>query len=122
MLDLMNYSLIMNGLKNLRLTLTYNKKVNIKKWIYIYSKFYKKIFLENVSARGERLELLVNKTENLRDSSVSFRKTSRNLARALFWKNVKLYVVIVAIILFMIYVIVSMACGGLAWQTCINKS
>lgn len=45
---------------------------------------------ENVTARGERLELLVNKTENLRDTSVSFRKTSRNLARAMFWNNIKM--------------------------------
>jgi len=78
--------------------------------------------IENVTARGERVELLVNKTENLRNTSVSFRKTSRNLARAMFWKNIKLYVLVVIIVLFIIYVIISMACGGLAWQSCINKS
>ncbi|KAJ6640336.1 Vesicle-associated membrane protein 7 [Pseudolycoriella hygida] len=78
--------------------------------------------IENVTARGERVELLVNKTENLRNTSVSFRKTSRNLARAMFWKNIKLYVLVGAIVLFIIYVIISMACGGLAWQSCIHKS
>lgn len=77
--------------------------------------------IENVTTRGERLELLVNKTENLRDTSVSFRKTSRNLARAMFWKNVKLYVIVGLILLFIVYIIVSMACGGLAWQSCIKK-
>lgn len=75
-----------------------------------------------MTARGERVELLVNKTENLRNTSVSFRKTSRNLARAMFWKNIKLYVLVGTIVLFIIYVIISMACGGLAWQSCINKS
>lgn len=79
-------------------------------------------FTENVTARGERLELLVNKTENLRNTSVSFRSTSRNLARAMFWKNVKLYVIIGTILLFVVYVIISMACGGLTWQSCIHKS
>jgi len=78
--------------------------------------------IENVTARGERVELLVNKTENLRNTSVSFRKTSRNLARAMFWKNIKLYVLVGTILLFVIYVIISMACGGLAWQSCIHKS
>lgn len=78
--------------------------------------------IENVTARGERVELLVNKTENLRNTSVSFRKTSRNLARAMFWKNIKLYVLVGTIVLFIIYVIISMACGGLAWQSCISKS
>ncbi|XP_031622849.1 vesicle-associated membrane protein 7 [Contarinia nasturtii] len=77
--------------------------------------------IENVTARGERLELLVNKTENLRDTSVSFRKTSRNLARAMFWNNIKMYVIIGAVVLFIIYVIVSMSCGGLLWQECIHK-
>lgn len=80
------------------------------------------LFSENVTARGERVELLVNKTENLRNTSVSFRKTSRNLARAMFWKNIKLYVLVGSILLFLIYVIISMACGGLAWQSCIHKS
>lgn len=77
--------------------------------------------IENVTARGERLELLVNKTENLRDTSVSFRKTSRNLARAMFWNHIKMYVIVGAVIIFIVYVIVSMACGGLLWQTCVHK-
>lgn len=80
------------------------------------------IFIENVTARGERLELLVNQTENLRDNSVSFRKTSRNLARAMFWKNIKVYVIIGTIILLAVYLIITMACGGLTWSHCINKS
>lgn len=77
--------------------------------------------------RGERLELLVNKTENLTANvsflwdisrpiqfpeshvslpmifhiylqSVTFRKTSRNLARSLFWKSVKLYLIVAAVL------------------------
>lgn len=76
---------------------------------------------ENVTSRGERLELLVNKTENLRDTSVSFRKTSRNLARAMFWNHIKMYVIVGLVVLFIIYVIVSMACGGLLWQECVHK-
>nr|CAD7588768.1 unnamed protein product [Timema genevievae] len=55
--------------------------------------------INNVSMRGERLELLVNKTDNLSANSVTFRKTSRNLQRQLFWKNVKLYVFVGLIII-----------------------
>nr|CAD7261351.1 unnamed protein product [Timema shepardi] len=55
--------------------------------------------INNVSMRGERLELLVNKTDNLSANSVTFRKTSRNLQRQLFWKNVKLYVFIGLVII-----------------------
>lgn len=77
--------------------------------------------IDNVAMRGERLELLVNKTENLSVNSVTFRKTSRNLARSMFWKNVKLYIIIGIVILLIVYFIVSMACGGLAWQKCIGN-
>ncbi|XP_050074848.1 vesicle-associated membrane protein 7 [Anopheles maculipalpis] len=78
--------------------------------------------IENITNRGERLELLVNQTENLRNNSVTFRQTSRNLARTMFWRNVRMYFLVTAILLFVIYVIVSMACGGLLWQSCINTS
>lgn len=110
-------------LKNIMVKNTGNFVSNMNNWTYeqfIFNIFF--VLTENVTSRGERLELLVHKTENLRDSSVSFRKTSRNLARAMFWKNIKLYVLVGTILLFVIYVIVSMACGGLAWQSCIHKS
>lgn len=77
--------------------------------------------VDSVAMRGERLELLVNKTENLTANSVTFRKTSRNLARSLFWKNVKIYVIIGFILIVVIYVIVSISCGGLAWPNCVGN-
>lgn len=77
--------------------------------------------VDNVAMRGERLELLVHKTDNLTASSVTFRKTSRNLARSLFWKNVKIYVVVAVILVIVVYVIVSISCGGLAWQKCVGN-
>ncbi|TDG42867.1 hypothetical protein AWZ03_010687 [Drosophila navojoa] len=83
----------------------------------------KDIMIKNIDSlrdRGEKLELLVNKTENLSNNSVAFRKASRNLARQMFWKKIRIYVVVGLVIIFVIYVIVSMACGGLAWQSCIQ--
>ncbi|KAL9887181.1 vesicle-associated membrane protein 7 isoform 1-T5 [Glossina fuscipes fuscipes] len=77
--------------------------------------------IDNLRDRGEKLELLVNKTENLSNNAVAFRKASRNLARQMFWKNVRLYVVLGLIVIFIIYVITSMICGGLAWQGCRQK-
>lgn len=78
--------------------------------------------IENITNRGERLELLVNQTETLRNSSVTFRQTSRNLARTMFWRNVRIYFLVAALVLFAIYVIVSMACKGLLWEGCIHSS
>lgn len=76
--------------------------------------------IDNLRDRGEKLELLVNKTENLSNNSVAFRKASRNLARQMFWKKVRVYVAVTVLIILIIYVIISMACGGLAWQSCVN--
>ncbi|KAL7304999.1 vesicle-associated membrane protein 7 [Trichogramma pretiosum] len=78
--------------------------------------------IDNLAMRGERLELLVNKTENLTNNSVTFRKSSRNLARSLFWKNVKMYVVLGLILIFIIYVILAISCGGLGLQKCVSSS
>ncbi|XP_011315312.1 vesicle-associated membrane protein 7 [Fopius arisanus] len=77
--------------------------------------------IDNIAMRGERLELLVNKTENLSASSVTFRKTSRNLARSLFWKNIKIYAIVGAVLIVIVYFIVSIFCGGLAWQKCVGN-
>lgn len=52
---------------------------------------------DSVALRGEKLELLVNKTETLCSESMNFRVQSRTLQRSLFWKNVKIYVLFVLI-------------------------
>jgi len=55
------------------------------------------LFSDSVALRGEKLELLVNKTENLCSQSMNFRVQSRTLQRSLFWKNVKIYVLFIAV-------------------------
>lgn len=55
------------------------------------------IITDSVALRGEKLELLVNKTETLCSESMNFRVQSRTLQRSLFWKNVKIYVLFVLI-------------------------
>ncbi|XP_041729939.1 vesicle-associated membrane protein 7 isoform X2 [Coregonus clupeaformis] len=77
--------------------------------------------IDLVAQRGEKLELLIDKTENLVGSSVSFKTTSRNLARAMCMKNLKLTVIVVVVSLVVLYVVVSAACGGLSWPNCIRK-
>ncbi|XP_038057899.1 vesicle-associated membrane protein 7-like [Patiria miniata] len=75
--------------------------------------------IESLSNRGERLELLIDKTENLETTSLTFRKSSKTLARSMCIKNCKLTVILVVVITLIIYFIVSAACGGLAWPHCV---
>ncbi|KOC66917.1 Vesicle-associated membrane protein 7 [Habropoda laboriosa] len=77
--------------------------------------------IDSVAARGVKLDLLVNKTENLSVNSYTFRNRSRNLSRSMFWKNVKIYVIVAVILIVVIYIIVSLSCGGLAWPKCVGN-
>ncbi|XP_069049750.1 vesicle-associated membrane protein 7 [Lepisosteus oculatus] len=76
--------------------------------------------IDLVAQRGEKLELLIDKTENLVDSSVTFKTTSRNLARAMCMKNLKLTCVVVFVCILLIYIIVTAACGGVTWPSCVK--
>ena len=46
--------------------------------------------IEGLLERGERMDLLVDKTDRLGGSAREFRVRSRDLKRRMWWKNVKL--------------------------------
>lgn len=46
--------------------------------------------IEKIMERGDRIELLVDKTATMQDNSFHFRKQSKRLRRALWMKNAKL--------------------------------
>lgn len=55
--------------------------------------------------RGDKLDILVDKTEDLSKSSESFAKSSRRLKNKAWWENKKLCVITVAVILAIIGII-----------------
>ncbi|XP_052078396.1 vesicle-associated membrane protein 7-like [Mytilus californianus] len=77
--------------------------------------------IDQIADRGERLELLVDKTEDLQANSVTFKKSSRTLARSMWWKNVKITIIVVVVVIVILYFIISAACGGLDWHGCTKK-
>lgn len=74
--------------------------------------------IDQIAGRGERLELLVDKAQDLSVNAVSFKKSSVNLARSLWWKNLKICVIIVVVVVLILYGVVSAACGGVSWPSC----
>jgi len=76
--------------------------------------------IEKVLERGERIELLVNKTETLSNNAFKFKKSSTALKRSMWWKNVKLILLIVFIFIIILYIIIAIICKGLAFQGCVN--
>jgi len=77
--------------------------------------------IEQVIERGEKIDLLVDKTETLQESSHTFKHQATSLKRALWWKNFKLTLIIVAIIVAAVLLIVTFACG-INWRRCIHSN
>lgn len=79
------------------------------------------IMVENIDKildRGNRLELLVDKTATMQDSSFHFRKQSRRLRRSLWMKNAKLLALLTCVIVLILYLIIAACCGGITLPSC----
>lgn len=77
--------------------------------------------IERVLERGERIDLLVDKTDRLGGSAADFRVRSRGLRRQMWWKNVRLMVLLVVVVVFLIYLFVGFGCGLPAWGKCVGR-
>ncbi|KAG0092208.1 Vesicle-associated membrane protein [Podila epicladia] len=73
---------------------------------------------QRVLERGERIELLVDKTDNLNQQAFVFKKRSTALKRTMWWKNMKLMVLLVFVLIVLVYLIIGAACGLPTWSTC----
>ena len=61
--------------------------------------------IEKVLDRGEKIELLVDKTENLRFQADNFHRTGRALRRRMWWQNLKMKLVFAAIVLVVVLIL-----------------
>ncbi|KAI9035811.1 synaptobrevin family protein [Aspergillus affinis] len=78
--------------------------------------------IERVLERGERIDLLVDKTDRLGGSAHDFRVRSRGLRRRMWWKNIKLMVLLAVVVVFLLYLFIGMGCGLPAWGKCVGNS
>jgi len=74
--------------------------------------------IEAVLERGEKIELLVDKTDRLNQQAFRFESQSRKLRNTMWWKKVKCYLTIGAVAAVVLFGLVSMACGGLDFHGC----
>ena len=75
--------------------------------------------IERVLERGERIDLLVDKTDRLGGSARDFRVRSRGLRRRMWWKNMKLMVLLGVVCVFLVYLLVGFGCG-LPGEYCVS--
>ncbi|KAG0296209.1 Vesicle-associated membrane protein [Linnemannia gamsii] len=74
--------------------------------------------IERVLERGERIELLVDKTDNLNQQAFAFKKRSTALKRTMWWKNTKLMIILILVCILLTYLIISAGCGFPTWAEC----
>ncbi|URE22401.1 Synaptobrevin [Musa troglodytarum] len=68
--------------------------------------------IEKVLDRGEKIELLVDKTENLRSQAQDFRQHGTQMRRKMWFQNMKIKLIVLGIIIALILVIVLSVCHG----------
>ena len=54
--------------------------------------------IEKVLERGERIDLLVTRTEEMQEQSYKFKSGATDLKKKLWWKNMKLWIVIAVLV------------------------
>ncbi|KAM5227777.1 vesicle-associated membrane protein 8 [Ctenodactylus gundi] len=69
--------------------------------------------VERILARGENLDHLRNKTEDLEATSEHFKTTSQKVARKFWWKNVKMIALICVIVFIIVLLIILFATGAI---------
>merc|ERR1719204_2249034 len=67
--------------------------------------------IDKVLQRGEKIELLVDKSDNLNAHANQFKSRAKTLKNRLWWQNVKMMIIIFLVVVMVIYVIAAMACG-----------
>ncbi|XP_027334444.1 vesicle-associated membrane protein 722-like isoform X2 [Abrus precatorius] len=68
--------------------------------------------IEKVLDRGEKIEVLVDKTENLRYQAQDFRQQGTQLRRKMWYQNMKIKLIVLGIIIALILIIVLSVCHG----------
>ncbi|KAF5784515.1 putative Longin domain-containing protein [Helianthus annuus] len=75
--------------------------------------------IDEVLERGDRLEILVDKTATMHNKTLRFKKQSRRYRNAIWWRNVKLMFALIFLLLVLVYVVVAFACNGLTLHSCL---
>jgi len=74
--------------------------------------------IDKLLERGEKLELLVSKVDSMENHAVRFHKDSKKLKHNERKRNCKIALVVLIFVLTIIYVILTLACGGVKLQKC----
>ncbi|PSS13879.1 Vesicle-associated membrane protein [Actinidia chinensis var. chinensis] len=76
--------------------------------------------INKVLDRGDRLELLVDKTATLQGNTLRFRRQSRRVRNTMWWRNVRLTFTLIFILITIVYVLLTFLCHGPLLRSCLK--
>jgi len=105
---------------------TYSDAANVDKVTRVQNKIdeVKDVMLENIDhilERGEKLEDLAVKTNELDASAAQFQQSAHEVKKAMWWKNMKMWILLIVVVLVVILIILFIACG-IDFHKCIHKN
>jgi len=68
--------------------------------------------VEQILSRGERIELLVDKTDNMASQATAFRRGARTVRRQMWWKNKRVLALGILVVLVILWMIMAQFCGA----------
>ncbi|KAG6887658.1 hypothetical protein C0992_011302 [Termitomyces sp. T32_za158] len=68
--------------------------------------------VEQILSRGERIELLVDKTDVMAGQATAFRRGARTTRRQMWWRNQKVLALSVVVGLIILWIVVAQFCGA----------
>jgi len=68
--------------------------------------------VEQILSRGERIELLVDKTDVMAGQATAFRRGARSVRRQMWWRNSKILALCVLVGLVLLWMLVAQFCGA----------
>merc|ERR1711971_503429 len=69
--------------------------------------------------RGEKMDDLLDKTDELQTNAGTFKRQAVQIQRHMWWENKKMTAIGIGGAILLVYIIVSSACGGPAWPNCV---
>ena len=78
--------------------------------------------IDDILARGEKLDKLVEDTDRLEQNSLQFKSSSTALKHALWCRNVKLTIAIIVLVVVVAFFIVVAICGGFTFPKCRSQT
>lgn len=77
--------------------------------------------IEKVLERGEKIELLVDKADNLQNQAVQFQRKGKQLRRAMWWQNCRMKLAVICLVLVLAVVIFLIVCFS-SGNNCIKSA